>query len=89
VEWENGAAPSDGATEFFSQFTPNVTYSPYAPALMASDQYLAIQGVLSQEVYLVLMNATSNQVGGLTANQELYAASKYPISNRMLSAPRY
>jgi hypothetical protein len=79
VEWENGFAAPGGAVEFFAEnFPPSVTYTPYQPAVMALDQSAAIEGAILQEAYLVLMNATSNQVGGMTANQELYAASKQP-----------
>jgi hypothetical protein len=79
VEWENGFAAPGGAVEFFAQnFPPSVTYTPYNPAVMALDQSAAIEGAILQEAYLILMNATSNQVGGQTANQELYAASKIP-----------
>ncbi len=81
VEWESGYAPEGGAVEFFAQsFPPNVTYSPYSPAVMALDQSTAIEGDVLQADYLISMNATSNQVGGMTANQELYAASECPGS---------
>ena len=81
LEWETGYAEAGGAIEFFSSFTPDVTFpadGPYVPAVMSLDQGLAIQGVLAQEIYLKLMNSTNNQQGPLTANQELYAASKFP-----------
>lgn len=42
---------------------------------MSLDQSLAIQGPLAQQAYLVLMNATSSQVGPEVANQELYTAN--------------